>query len=101
MRHFQAFLLQSLSQTLREENVAVDQQDPERWLRVHAGTSGDINRSKSSTSTISSLNDSSPDMYGGNLSLAGNCSASANSHSPVTGIAVRFSFPSTCRSNTR
>src|SRR5207302_10619285 len=83
VRYFHSFLFQGLGQTLGEENVAIDYEHLGRNLRTHARTSTDIRRSRSSTSTISSFNDSNPDTYGGNLPLAGRRSAMASSHSPV------------------
>src|SRR5437868_7942529 len=92
VRYFHTFLFHSVRQAFRKKHVAVDQKNLRRILRTHARTSAAIRRSRSSTSTISSFNDSNPDTYGGSLPFAGRRSASASSHSPVTGTAARITL---------
>src|SRR5690348_5960381 len=100
VRDFHAFLLERLPQTLGKKHIAVNEQKL-GTCATHGRTSVDIRCSRSSTSMISSPNDSNPKTYGGRLLVTGNGSASASSHSPVTGIAMRVAFPLTTRVTTR
>src|SRR4051812_2906174 len=99
VRYLKALNLQRISETLREKDVAVD----DEYLgcgcrfRAHARAPFAINFSSSITSTISSFRLSSPTTYSGRRPVGCVISAAVSSHSPVTGRAVS----STCSPNVR